>query len=370
VVASDAGVEKAGSRDFADRQKDLFSKGFSFSGYERDLLALNLGGGKYLDVSGASGIDSITDGRGVVFADFDDDGDTDVFLTTIQGANHLLFRNDVGSRSGWLRIALEGKESGREAWNALVRVRTSAGTLTKGKACGSGYLAQSDPRLLFGLGGDAAAEWVEVTWPSGRRQRFEGLPARSSWRIVEGEERPTRVAEKAFSLPDPPTPGERSLAGLRVARGERFPAVGALTLEGDRTDVASAIGERRLTLLNLWATWCANCRREIPEIARFRESVGPERLEVIGLSLDGPGARERVAAFARSREIPYPVLVADEAAPGAIYASEEIRVPLSFLLDRDGRVLEVLAGWSPKEEARLREAIAEKRGQATFRGEK
>ncbi len=42
----------------------IFKKGFSFSGYERDLLSLNLGDGSFLDVSGISGIDSISDGRG------------------------------------------------------------------------------------------------------------------------------------------------------------------------------------------------------------------------------------------------------------------------------------------------------------------
>ena len=57
----------------------MFQQGFSFSGYERDALFMNRDGKKFFDISGVSGIDSITDGRAAVFADFDNDGDYDVF---------------------------------------------------------------------------------------------------------------------------------------------------------------------------------------------------------------------------------------------------------------------------------------------------
>ena len=58
---------------------ELFAKGFSFSGYEREMLAVNLGDGHFADVSGVSGIDSVSDGRGAVFiyeaTESDDDRD-------------------------------------------------------------------------------------------------------------------------------------------------------------------------------------------------------------------------------------------------------------------------------------------------------
>ena len=63
-----------------DQDKLMFGQGFSFSGYERDPLFLNLGNRKFVDISGCSGIDSVTDGRAGVFADFDNDGDLDVFI--------------------------------------------------------------------------------------------------------------------------------------------------------------------------------------------------------------------------------------------------------------------------------------------------
>ena len=77
TLSNDGKDEKGALRK--DQDKLMFGQGFSFSGYERDPLYLNLNGKKFTDISGVSGIDSITDGRAGVFADFDNDGDLDVF---------------------------------------------------------------------------------------------------------------------------------------------------------------------------------------------------------------------------------------------------------------------------------------------------
>ena len=188
------------AEQFALRQLGLLKKNYSFSGYERDLLALNLGNGRYLDISGVSGADSVTDGRGSVYADLDNDGDLDIFLRAMHGPAHLLYRNEVGHENGFVRVALEGRASGRDAFGAVVRIKTSAGILTKLKSGGSGYLSQHDPRLLFGLGDDERAEWMEVTWPSGHKQRFAGPRRGESLLLIECEAKPVRVEERRFRL--------------------------------------------------------------------------------------------------------------------------------------------------------------------------
>jgi hypothetical protein len=163
-------------------------EGYSFSGYERDLLCLNLRNGRFLDVSGASGADSITDGRAAVFLDYDDDGDTDVFLRAMHGPAHLLFRNEVGQRRKWVRVEVSGTRSGRDAFGTVVRMKTSQGILARVKSGGSGFLAQHDPRLLFGLLDDDRAEWLEVTWPGGRKERLPGPRAGETVRLREAAE--------------------------------------------------------------------------------------------------------------------------------------------------------------------------------------
>ena len=97
---------------------------------------------------------------------------------------------------------------------------TTAGVLTKVKSGGSGFVSQSDPRLLFGLGGDAAADWLEVTWPSGRRQTFTGPTSGSSILIVEGEDAPVDVDERRFSLPAPLSPDKRRWLALGLTSGQ------------------------------------------------------------------------------------------------------------------------------------------------------
>ena len=104
--------------------------GFSFSGYERDTTRLNRGG-RFLDISGVTGADSATDGRGAAFADLDNDGDVDIALRVqadIGERRLLLYRNEVGNRNGFLRVSLEGRESGRDAFGAVVRVTTADGS--------------------------------------------------------------------------------------------------------------------------------------------------------------------------------------------------------------------------------------------------
>ena len=94
------GPEDPGNQSYQQEHMNLlFQKGLSFSGFERDALFLNLESREFQDISGVSGIDSISDGRAAVLADFDNDGDLDIFLTTIQGDGHLLFKNNVGRRT-------------------------------------------------------------------------------------------------------------------------------------------------------------------------------------------------------------------------------------------------------------------------------
>lgn len=179
----------------------IVDKGFSFSALERDAAYLNKGDGTFVDVSGCSGLDSVTDGRGAVFADFDNDGDADVFLRAMHSQAHLLFRNDLGSsEGGFVRIALRGAAPGTDAYGAVVRVKVAGRATAQAKLGGSGFISQSDPRLLFGLGEARQADAVEVAWPSGRKQSFGAIPAGRSVLLVEGEPEPRSVPEKRFEL--------------------------------------------------------------------------------------------------------------------------------------------------------------------------
>ncbi len=329
-----------------DQNRLIFDQGFSFSGYERDGLFLNREGKKYFDISGASGIDSITDGRASVFADFDNDGDYDVFLTTIQGPSHLLFRNNVGQDNNWLRVILEGRESGRDAFGSVVRVKTSAGILTKIKAGGSGFLSQHDPRLLFGLGQDAAAQSVEVTWPNGKAEGFAtDAKAGSSLLLRQGSGKAELVNVLKTSLPDPPTQAELLAKSLKIKIGEALPNIELRAMNGSVTKLSDQIHPGRRTIVNLWATWCVPCRREMPELQKLAPELQSGGVDLIGINVD-TDADADVSGFLTKAGVAYPVFQGGTTALESLFLSDEVTVPLSIVLDERGRVVDLVSGWS------------------------
>jgi thiol-disulfide isomerase/thioredoxin len=359
VTQSDDGKEEKGALR-SDQNQLMFGEGFSFSGYERDPLYLNLGTKKFMDVSGVSGIDSITDGRAGVFADFDNDGDLDVFSTTIQGQSHLLFRNNVGQDGGSLRLALEGtgkSAGGRDAYGSVVRVKTSQGTLTKIKSGGSGFISQHDPRLLFGLGKDARAESVEVTWPSGKVERFEGDFRAGSFALLrEGAGKAETLTAGRASLPDPLTREQVFARGLKFAVGRPVPELAMRTAAGAPTSLRAQLKPGRKLLVNVWATWCTPCRREMPELDRLRPLLAARGIDLVGLNVDTDPAAD-VRGFLRENRVAYPVFLGGVPAVEQLYATDELQVPISFLVDEKGVVLEVIPGWSAKTQKQF-EALA------------
>lgn len=357
MVAATEQIERPGSEQYHDNHMGaIFKEGFSFSGFERDLLVMNLGERNYLDISGVSGVDSISDGRGSVFADLDNDGDLDIFLVTAQREAHYLFRNNVGERNGWLRVEVEGTTFGRDAFGTVVRVKSSAGVQTKIKSGGAGFLSHHDGRLLFGLGSDEHAEWVEVVWPDGALQRFENVPPRTSLRVVEGREGYVELVEKRFRLVDPLPADEAFLARLGVRKGEPLPdlSLRATTGEAERLDELLTSGRR--ALINIWATWCVPCAEEMPELQRLYPGLSRAGVDLIGVSVDLETIGQ-VAGYVEARGVTYPIYTTDASTLEALYPTGEATVPLTILLDEDGTILEILSGWS-EETARELHALA------------
>lgn len=338
----------------SDQDRLMFGEGFSFSGYERDPLYLNTGAKKFVDISGVSGIDSITDGRAGVFADFDNDGDLDVFMTVIQGQAHHLFRNNVGQDGNWLRVLVEGgKASGRDAFGAVVRVKSSAGTLTKIKSGGSGFISEHDPRLLFGLGKDAAARSVEVTWPNGKVERFEGeFKAGASVLLREGAGRAEALAFGRAKLPDPLTRAETFARGLKVSVGGPAPDLALRRLDGTQTSLRGLLKPGRRLLVNVWATWCAPCRAEMPELDALRAGLAAKGVDLVGLNVDSEPDAD-VRGFMRENRVGYPVYVGGVPAIERLYATDQLSVPMSLVIDDRGVVTEVIPGWSPSTRRRF-----------------
>ena len=123
--------------------------------------------------------------RGAAFGDFDNDGDVDILVFNMNEPPSLL-RNDYAGPNRWLEVKLQGTISNRAALGALVRVTANGRTEAQAVLSQASYYSHDDLRLHFGLGSAAAAETVEVRWPSGRVETLKDVRASRVVTIKEG----------------------------------------------------------------------------------------------------------------------------------------------------------------------------------------
>ena len=154
---------------------------------QTDQLFLNMEGSSFLDVSKRVGayfsMKRVT--RGAAFGDYDNDGDTDIFVVNLN-QKAVLLRNDGGNGNNWLKIKTVGVKSNRDGIGARIKVVTRSRTQLREVQAGSSYLSGHDLRLIFGLGTDTKATEVKITWPSGLEQTLAEVEANRFLIITEG----------------------------------------------------------------------------------------------------------------------------------------------------------------------------------------
>jgi enediyne biosynthesis protein E4 len=146
--------------------------GRSLAGYQSKRLWLNDGAGKFVDVAQAVGVTDTHDGRAVAFADLWNRGVLDVVVAN-QNGPLLVYRNTVTPENEWVEFELEGTTSNRSAIGAQVTLFWGNQQQVQEVSGGSGFAAQNQRRLHFGLGRNAHAERAVIRWPSGRIQTLD-----------------------------------------------------------------------------------------------------------------------------------------------------------------------------------------------------
>ncbi len=154
------------------------------------------GRGHFRDISAQSGVyfNERFIGRGLAWADYDNDGKPDLAFSHV-GERIALLHNETDTANNWLRLELigDGKRSNRNAIGAKVEIEYDGKRQVRFINGGGSYLSASDRRILAGLGPARRAELVRVTWPSGVKQEFRNLEARKWYRLQEGSERAIMV---------------------------------------------------------------------------------------------------------------------------------------------------------------------------------
>jgi len=175
-----------------DGRLDLFvANGHTYSEAkpERKQVYHNVGEGRFREITEqiGAGVTIEKSSRGAAFGDYDNDGDVDVLVVNLDDRPTLL-RNETDNRNHWLTLRLVGTRSNRSAVGARVEIRVGDRIQIDEVRSGGSYLSSNDPRLHFGLGKARTVDSLEIRWPSGLVQRFEGLDGDRFLVIEEGGE--------------------------------------------------------------------------------------------------------------------------------------------------------------------------------------
>ncbi len=149
-----------------------------------------------------------------------------------------------------------------------------------------------------------------------------------------------------------------------VVVGGAAPDFAAFDLQGTPRALEDYRG--KVLLLNIWATWCAPCREEMPSIQRLLEEIQDEDFQVLAVSIDRAPADDdrgnplggKLRAFADSLGFTFTILHDPSGDISTVY--QTTGVPESFVLDREGTILRKITGpmaWDAPQNVRLIERL-------------
>lgn len=152
-------------------------KGRSLSGYQQKRVWLNDGVGRFREVAQAVGVTHTTDGRSVALADLWNRGVLDVIVAHQRGPL-LVYKNqgnknqDATTDAAWIAFELEGQQSNASAIGASVELHWNGKRQVQTVNGGSGFCAQNQRRVHFGLGAAPQIDKAVIRWPSGAVQEI------------------------------------------------------------------------------------------------------------------------------------------------------------------------------------------------------
>ena len=339
----------------------LLRTGSSFSGYERNCCFLNVGHGKFANVSAATAFDLMDDGRGLALVDWDFDGDLDVWTTNRTAPSVRFLRNEMTAGNHFLAVRLRGTKSNRDAIGARFELYTQANGQPQIKTlrAGEGFLSQSSKWTVFGLGSTQTIDRLVVRWPSGSVQSFRDLKPDRYYLVIEESHAPTiwnpPPSQLVIEQSIPSAPSDSDQSRIVLMRRPPLPEVSLTSLDGSHTTVLTVPGSP--VLLNLWATWCRPCLTEMEEWSANAESIRAAGVNVVAVCVDeriedGPPLEKSVRHISERLRFPFRVAfpsdrlvhVLDAVQRTYIPLQRPMTVPTSFLIDALGRLAVIYRG--------------------------
>jgi peroxiredoxin len=132
--------------------------------------------------------------------------------------------------------------------------------------------------------------------------------------------------------------GQVSAASVTLKSGQAAPDFTLQSATGD--EIQPSAYEGRVVLINFWATWCSECRKEIPWLIEFQKEYGARGFEVLGVSMDDDGWKA-VRPFIAEEDVNYPVVIGNDTLAKSYGLTA---MPMTFLIDRKGRIAATSVG--------------------------
>ena len=198
---------------------------------------------------------------------------------------------------------------------------------------------------------------------------FVILAAITGYYLFQADARKAGPAETAAEAPAATAPAATSGVTKALATGslaaflvhpEPKPLPDIAFADGEGKPLKLSDFKGRVILINLWATWCAPCRKEMPDLARLQQELGSDQFEVVAISVDRKGA-EASSAFLKETGADALKLYV-EPTTKVVSELQSAGLPATILVDREGREMGRLLGpalWaSPEAFALVKAALA------------
>ena len=144
--------------------------------------------------------------------------------------------------------------------------------------------------------------------------------------------------------------------------GVEAPAFTAMTVDPAPRAVSLADYRGNVIMINIWATWCAPCRVEMPSIEQLHKTYGSKGLKIVAVSVDDPGTEPLIRDFVKQYGLTFQILHDPKADISVSY--QTTGYPETVIIGRDGLIRKRLMGatdWnSPENRALVERLLAEK----------
>jgi len=140
-------------------------------------------------------------------------------------------------------------------------------------------------------------------------------------------------------------------------RGKPAPAFSLVDLNGKKVTLNDFKGHP--LLVNFWGTYCGPCKIEMPWLEEFHKKYAAQGFQVVGVTYDSEVGKDTIEKNTKQLGVTYPILLSDSKAEKAYLSGSEV-LPMSFYVNRTGKIIEVTAGISDGNGKEQLEAIVQK----------